>query len=91
MRSSWAYENWRAHGHRATVHRGECSMCNEGAGVHGGGETRDLWPTCHLLRARYLARAGFYRQPRWPTVCGGSCHTDRQLFVHGSKAAGRCP
>jgi F-type H+/Na+-transporting ATPase subunit beta len=35
----WAYENWRAHGHRATVHRGECSMCNQGAGVHGGGET----------------------------------------------------
>jgi hypothetical protein len=34
-----AYENWRAHGHRATVHRGGCSMCNQGAGVHGGGET----------------------------------------------------
>lgn len=41
MRSFWAYENWRAHGHCATVHRGECSMCNDGTGVHGGGETRN--------------------------------------------------
>lgn len=37
----WAYENWVAAGHRATVHRGECGFCNHGAGVHGGGQTRN--------------------------------------------------
>ena len=34
--SYWVYENWRAHGHRATVHRSECGHCNDGAGQHGG-------------------------------------------------------
>jgi hypothetical protein len=37
----WAYENWVADGHRATIHRGECRFCNYGAGVHGGGQTRN--------------------------------------------------
>ncbi len=32
----WVYENWRAHGHRATVHREECGHCNDGAGQSGG-------------------------------------------------------
>jgi len=32
----WVYENWRAHGHRATVHRGDCAHCNHGSGQHGG-------------------------------------------------------
>ncbi|HSZ40082.1 MAG TPA: DUF2721 domain-containing protein [Trebonia sp.] len=41
----WAYENWVAAGHRATVHRGERGFCNNGAGVHGGGQTRNgRWP-----------------------------------------------
>lgn len=40
-RSFWAYENWVAAGHRATIHRGECGFCNNGAGVHGGGHTRN--------------------------------------------------
>lgn len=39
MSKFWAYENWRAHGHRATVHRGDCGACNHGRGVHGGGQT----------------------------------------------------
>lgn len=39
--SFWAYENWVAYGHRATIHRGECGFCNFGAGVHGGGQTRN--------------------------------------------------
>jgi len=34
--SYWVYENWRAHGHRATVHRGDCGHCNDGAGQRGG-------------------------------------------------------
>lgn len=37
----WAYENWVANGHRATLHRAECGFCNYGAGVHGGGQTRN--------------------------------------------------
>jgi hypothetical protein len=37
----WAYENWVANGHRATIHRKECGFCNDGAGVHGGGQTRN--------------------------------------------------
>lgn len=32
----WVYENWRAHGHRATIHRGECGSCKAGAGRAGG-------------------------------------------------------
>jgi hypothetical protein len=39
MSGFWAYENWRAHGHRATIHRADCGSCNQGAGVHGGGQT----------------------------------------------------
>jgi hypothetical protein len=35
----WAYENWRAHGHRARIHRAECGACNDGAGVQGGSTT----------------------------------------------------
>jgi hypothetical protein len=34
--SYWVYENWRAHGQRATVHRGDCGHCNDGAGQRGG-------------------------------------------------------
>lgn len=40
-RSFWAYENWVAYGHRVTVHHGDCGFCNYGAGVHGGGQTRN--------------------------------------------------
>ena len=39
MSDFWAYENWRAHGHIAKIHRGECGSCNDGAGIHGGGQT----------------------------------------------------
>lgn len=31
----YGYENWQAHGHRVTIHVGECSFCNRGAGVSG--------------------------------------------------------
>ena len=37
----WVYENWRAHGHRATVHRGDCGHCNHGSGVHAGSGTHN--------------------------------------------------
>lgn len=32
----WIYENWRANGHRATVHVASCAHCNAGAGRGGG-------------------------------------------------------
>ncbi len=32
----YAYENWRAHGHRMTIHRGDCPFCNDGRGQAGG-------------------------------------------------------
>lgn len=35
----YVYENWRAQGHRATIHRGECGYCNHGAGMHPGTST----------------------------------------------------
>ena len=31
----YAYENWRARGHRVRVHRGECAYCNHGKGKTG--------------------------------------------------------
>jgi hypothetical protein len=37
----WVYENWRVHGHRATVHRGECGSCNHGSGIHAGSSSRN--------------------------------------------------
>ena len=37
----WTYENWRAKGHRATVHRADCGHCNEGQGTGRGEEGRN--------------------------------------------------
>lgn len=34
-----AYENWRAHGHRVTVHAASCAFCNDGRGACGGPRT----------------------------------------------------
>ncbi len=36
MSGFWAYENWRAHGHRVTVHQSDCPYCMDGHGVAGG-------------------------------------------------------
>jgi hypothetical protein len=30
----FVYENWRAHGHIATVHRATCPSCKLGYGIH---------------------------------------------------------
>ena len=29
----WIYENWTAE-NKAVIHRGDCSFCNEGKGIH---------------------------------------------------------
>ena len=42
--SLWVYENWRAHGHRATVHLASCAHCKAGTGQQGGTEaTNGRW------------------------------------------------
>jgi F-type H+-transporting ATPase subunit beta len=35
----WVYENWAVR--KAVIHRGECAYCNHGAGIHGGGRSRN--------------------------------------------------
>ena len=32
----WAYENWRALGHKLVIHISICGHCNKGMGVRGG-------------------------------------------------------
>lgn len=32
----WVYENWRARGHKAIVHRATCNFCKGGRGLLGG-------------------------------------------------------
>lgn len=46
----FAYENWRAHGHTAKVHRHDCPFCNEGKGLAGG---------THSDNGRWLALGEF--------------------------------
>ena len=36
----YAYENWVAHGHVATIHEAGCSFCNHGKGLHRTGNTK---------------------------------------------------
>ena len=36
----WVYENWQAHGHRATIHLAECGHCQYGQGQHPGSTTK---------------------------------------------------
>jgi len=37
----WVYENWRARGHQARVHEGNCPSCNNGEGLRGRGTHPD--------------------------------------------------
>jgi len=32
----YVYENWRARGYKAKIHRGYCSFCNNGRGLTTG-------------------------------------------------------
>jgi hypothetical protein len=32
----WVYQNWRASGHKAVVHRASCAFCSAGRGLAGG-------------------------------------------------------
>jgi hypothetical protein len=35
------YENWTAEGHKARVHRSDCSYCNNGQGIHATAGARN--------------------------------------------------
>lgn len=40
----YVYENWRAHGHTARIHRSDCSFCQNGQGVHlDAGDENGRW------------------------------------------------
>jgi hypothetical protein len=41
MSEFYVYENWRAQGHKATIHRSECAFCNRGSGLHPGSSNRN--------------------------------------------------
>lgn len=45
MEKYYVYHNWRVeHGKKAITHRGSCSFCNNGQGIHGTGSRRnDEW------------------------------------------------
>jgi hypothetical protein len=62
--SFWVYENWTAD-NKAVIHRGDCSFCNNGAGVHKvktdgrNGRWHGPFTTCNaaLKAAQNLKRA----------------------------------
>jgi hypothetical protein len=70
MTSYWVYENWRAHGHRATIHRSDCGFCNDGTGVHGGGQTSNgrwhgRFTSAGEARSAVASRVVTIRDCRW--------------------------
>ena len=57
MMAYWVYENYP--NNRATVHKAECSYCNNGAGVHGVGKNpTGQWhgPYHDVIQAQAKAR-----------------------------------
>jgi hypothetical protein len=66
----WAYENWRAGGHKITVHNADCRFCNRGKGLNGGtradnGTWHELGdfpsPSEALARARHIKKVSATR------------------------------
>jgi hypothetical protein len=58
----WVYEN-TIH-KKCRVHRGDCSFCNDGRGIHGGGETNSgRWFGPHAELREAEAFANSRRQP----------------------------
>jgi hypothetical protein len=53
----WAYENWRAHGHRVTVHVAVCGHCNNGTGRGGTALANGRWLGPFLTVGEALAAA----------------------------------
>lgn len=37
----YVYENWRARGHKAVIHKGDCPFCKNGNGLSGNGTRID--------------------------------------------------
>jgi len=67
----WIYENWRAHGHRATLHRASCSFCNRGEGLRPGSSAANgKWLGPFLDGALAVAEA---RETRAEVRVCGTC------------------
>jgi hypothetical protein len=61
--SFWVYENWVRH--KAIVHRGECSFCNDGNGLHGSRQTKSsTWHGPFDTAGNALSRARGCRRTR---------------------------
>lgn len=54
----FAYENWRAHGHRLTIHVADCRFCNGGRGLAGGTRADNgRWHRLGTLSSAVAARS----------------------------------
>jgi len=73
MTMFYACENWRAHGHRVTVHVASCPFCNDGRGVRGGtsasnGTCGTNWVSLPRLRRHWNAPPGLLQPQRVSVV-----------------------
>ena len=62
----WVYENWRAQGHKAVVHRATCRHCNNGRGQNGGtdpsnGRWHGPFASAALAEAKAQMTGGYTR------------------------------
>lgn len=72
--SYYVYENWRARGHRATVHVGFCSFCKDRQGQSTGtradnGKWHGPFDTLKLLRARCMGSHPACAHDAWVENC----------------------
>jgi hypothetical protein len=75
MERYFAYENWRADGHRVTVHLAHCPFCNDGSGLAGGTSAQNgQWLLLGTQSTPENALEAARRRVRAPkiTLCG-SC------------------
>jgi hypothetical protein len=47
----FVYENWRARGHKAIIHKGNCPFCKNGDGLSGMGTKKTMGCGMVLLPA----------------------------------------
>lgn len=55
----YIYENWRARGHKAVIHRGTCKFCNNGAGLFTGTNPENgkwIGPFNEIIEAHLVAQ-----------------------------------
>jgi len=55
----WIYHNWTAiNGGRATIHKSDCSFCNDGAGLHRVANDTGRWVGPTFTPRRDAKRTG---------------------------------